>query len=595
MRARRIVGLAALNALVLSLLAITAPARADHNEAAHPSRVPAAEAIAAGDTHTCALVQGGAVRCWGFNGEGQLGYGSIDVGGDGATPETLGDVPLGGTALAISAGERHTCALMTTGTIRCWGSGAQGQLGYGSTDSVGDDETPAEAGDVPLGGTAVAVSAGGSHTCAVMSTGAVRCWGARFHGQLGYGSPYAYPIDEVRTPEESGDVPLGGTAVAVSAGVLHTCALLDDGGVRCWGTGANGRLGYGDLNSVGDSPSNLPKDVGDVPLGGPAVAVSAGATHTCAVLETGSVRCWGSGADGRLGYGSTDDVGDDETPEDAGDVHWIYEGFLEDDDDEDTPLVTPPAVSVSAGGNFTCAVSSTSLVVCWGAGGNGQLGYGEINNVGDVEPPGEIKSLEVWVVEEPDSVLAVTTGSRHACAVTQLALLKCWGDGGFGRLGYGNNETIGDDESPSGKEPVPVGREVRLVYPLPPQEDPNVPGTPAEPQPPVAVDVRHKLSVKKKRDRQAPYVYRLSGRITGDFVQQPPACAGQVRITVARNGKTVARKKVQLGASCQYKTRVKIAGRKISEGTKVKLVVRAKHAGNAYLEPSTGKLRVFAR
>jgi hypothetical protein len=236
----------------------------------------------------------------------------------------------------VSAGGSHTCALLITGALRCWGRGLYGVLGFGSFGNVGDGtiagrETPAAAGDVPLGGTAVAIAAGGLHTCAVLSGGQVRCWGSGNFGQLGYGNTDNIGNGTVAgkaTPADAGDVPVGGTAVGVTTGDRHTCAQLTTGALRCWGNGGNGRLGYGDTANIGDGTvagRETAADAGNVPLGGTTLAVSASATHTCAVITAGSLRCWGSGSFGELGYGNADPIGDGsvrgkETPAAAGDV-----------------------------------------------------------------------------------------------------------------------------------------------------------------------------------------------------------------------------------------------------------------------------------
>ncbi|MEQ9228218.1 MAG: hypothetical protein RLO15_17870, partial [Parvibaculum sp.] len=204
--------------------------------------------------------------------------------------------------------------------MRCWGLGSTGQLGYGNTTTIGDDESPASVGPVDLGPgrTATAISAGSSHTCAVLDTGQVRCWGLGSDGQLGYGN-----IDDIgddESPASVGPVDLGPgrTATAISAGDFHTCAVLDTGEVRCWGMGSAGQLGYGNLNAIGDDET--PASAGPVDLGPGrmALAISADALHTCAILDSGRLRCWGFGGDGQLGYGNTATIGDDETPAAAG-------------------------------------------------------------------------------------------------------------------------------------------------------------------------------------------------------------------------------------------------------------------------------------
>jgi alpha-tubulin suppressor-like RCC1 family protein len=283
-----------------------------------------ATAITAGDGQTCAILDTGQVRCWGYGIDGQLGYGNTDNVGDNETPGSVGPVNLGAdrTAVAISAGDFHTCAILDTHQVRCWGDGADGRLGYGNTNNVGDNETPDSVGPVDLGPgrTAIAISAGGAHTCVILDTGQVRCWGSGSDGQLGYGNANSIGDDE--TPGSVGPVDLGPgrTAVAISAGRLHTCVILDTGAVRCWGSSASGQLGYGNTNSVGDNET--PGSVGPVNLGAgrTAVAIAAGGAHTCAGLDTGDVRCWGDASDGQLGYANTNDIGDNETPDSAGPV-----------------------------------------------------------------------------------------------------------------------------------------------------------------------------------------------------------------------------------------------------------------------------------
>jgi hypothetical protein len=163
--------------------------------------------IAAGESHTCAVLDTGAVRCWGLGGKGALGYGNPDFVGKDSPPSAAGDVPVGGTVTQVAAGYEHTCAVLDTGAVRCWGYASGGKLGYGNTEWIGDDETPASAGDVPVGGTATRIVTGGAHTCAVLDTGAVRCWGGNLHGALGYGNAVrSLGADEV--PMSAGDVPI---------------------------------------------------------------------------------------------------------------------------------------------------------------------------------------------------------------------------------------------------------------------------------------------------------------------------------------------------------------------------------------------------
>jgi alpha-tubulin suppressor-like RCC1 family protein len=229
----------------------------------------------------------------------------------------LGEVELGGAAVQIAVGFSHTCALLDDGTLRCWGSGELGALGYGNTDWVGDDETPEDAGPVDVGGDVVGVSANFGHTCAVLDGGSVRCWGANFSGQLGYGHTETIGDDEA--PAAAAHVDVGDTVEAIACGVQHTCAVLTGGAVKCWGLGGYGGLGYADDESIGDDET--PASVGTVDVGGTVTGLELGDFHTCARLDDSAVRCWGWSWYQQLGHaGLLGDIGDDEPPSAAGDV-----------------------------------------------------------------------------------------------------------------------------------------------------------------------------------------------------------------------------------------------------------------------------------
>ena len=216
--------------------------------------------------------------------------------------ERLGPFNYKDVAGELSLGSQHSCLRSVGGKVRCWGEGSAGRLGYGNQIDIGDGETPADAGDVNVGGTVTQISLGSYHTCALLNTGKVRCWGMCFYGQLGYGNENHIGDDNGETPADAGDVNVGGTVVQISAGGFHTCTLLNTGKVRCWGKGTDGQLGYGNENHIGDDNGETPASAGDVNVGGTVVQISAGGGHTCALLNTGKVRCWGEGTDGQLGY-----------------------------------------------------------------------------------------------------------------------------------------------------------------------------------------------------------------------------------------------------------------------------------------------------
>lgn len=381
--------------------------------------------VTVGFGHTCALLADGAVRCWG----GWVhGYGHTNNIGDNETPASAGNVNVGGLVSQISASLGHTCAVLVNGSVRCWGTGDYGRLGYGNTEFIGDNEFPADAGDVNVGAPVSQVAAGFWHTCATLTNGKVRCWGRGADGQLGYGNTDHIGDDEA--PAAAGDVNVGGLVSQVAAGYSHTCAVLTDGNVRCWGSGFDGALGYS-TTIIGDNES--PASAGNVNVGGSVTQVVVGQHHTCALLTTGSVRCWGRGTEGQLGYGNTNHIGINRSPASAGDVN-----------------VGGIVTQIAAGSAHTCALLADGNVRCWGLGTFGRLGYGNQNNVGDDETPASAGNVNVG-----GTVTQIDAGDAHTCALLTNGSIRCWGYETNGRLGYGTGVWIGDNEDPASAGDVP--------------------------------------------------------------------------------------------------------------------------------------------
>jgi alpha-tubulin suppressor-like RCC1 family protein len=207
----------------------------------------------------------------------------------------------------IALGDYHTCALLSTGAIRCWGLNNYGQLGYGNSQNMGDNEALTGLADVSLPGPVRKVVAGPAHTCALMENGALRCWGYGGDGRTGYGfrssNNYNYGDQSGETPLNLPDINIGAVVTDVTAGDSHTCALASDGSLKCWGSGANGQLGYGNGSNQGTPPA------AGVDLDGvSAYQLTAGLNHTCALRSNGTARCWGNGGSGRLGLGNTSTI-----------------------------------------------------------------------------------------------------------------------------------------------------------------------------------------------------------------------------------------------------------------------------------------------
>lgn len=394
---------------------------ADSCTAACTSGPAAVVSVAAGEYHNCALSEAGVVRCWGAPDYGRLGQpGYSEHIGDDEVPADWDPVEVADDVVELVAGSDHNCALRQGGQLRCWGANDAGQLGYGNGDHVGDDEAPAAAGDVPLPGAVVSVAAGVNHTCAAFDDGRVACWGSNNAGKLGVGDESVYRIGLSETVVDAGlFVSLPGPAVEVVAGNEHSCARLGSGDVVCWGSNASGQLGYGTPDDIGDDE---PADsLGPVPLGGAAIDIASGTQHTCAVLEGGTVRCWGEGDSGRLGYGDTTDIGDRTTPAEVGDV--ALEG---------------EAVSVHAGRSFTCAVMATGSVYCWG--NDNYLGLPEVDDNTVPSDPAQIGA----------PVRSMATGLTHSCAILDSAAVTCWGNNTGFVLGYpdvGGSTTIKNPSS----------------------------------------------------------------------------------------------------------------------------------------------------
>jgi alpha-tubulin suppressor-like RCC1 family protein len=355
--------------------------------------------VSVGGNHTCAVMSDGTVRCWGWNDYGQLGIGTNP---DSVLPVTVSGIS---NAVAVSAGNHHTCAVLSDGTVRCWGDNRVGQLGNG-TDGWGNSSSlPVTVSGIS---NAVAVSAGYLHSCAVLRDGTVRCWGYNSSGQLGNGS-----YTDSNLPVVVSGI---SNAVAVSTGGSdfgsHTCALLSDGTIRCWGYNGSGQLGNGT-----NTGSNLPVVVSGISN---AVTVSVGRDHTCALLRDGAVRCWGYNYYGQLGNGTDTDTNLPST------VSGINN-----------------AIGVSAGYLHTCAVLRDGTVRCWGDNSNGQLGNGTNTD----------SNLPVTVSGISNAV-AVSAGGggsdrgSHTCALLNDGTVRCWGRNSGGQLGNGT--------STDSNVPVPV-------------------------------------------------------------------------------------------------------------------------------------------
>lgn len=412
--------------------------------------------VVGGTYSTCALRVDGRVKCWGWNAFGQLGVG--DTANRGDQPGEMGaalpavDLGIDHTVYGLALGEVSACALLEDDMLRCWGFSNRGQLGRGDTETVGDQ--PGEMGDalpvVDLGAgrTVQQFAMGRQHACAVLDNGSLKCWGDNSFGQLGLGDQAARGDQ----PGEMGDalpavdLGTGRTAVAVTAGLSSTCVLLDDATVKCWGENVGGVLGQGDTANRGDQPGEMGDALAPVDLGtgAAATAVAAGTFHVCALLESGSVKCWGFNPGGQVGLGDTTNRGDQ--PGEMGDALGAV------------PLGTGrTAVSLPSGWavDSPCALLDDATVKCWGYNDFGQLGQGDTEWRGDL--PGDMgDALAPVNLGSGRTATAVGVGQRLSCAVLDDRWVKCWGLNDQGQLGQGDTDPRGDQPGEMGDALAPA-------------------------------------------------------------------------------------------------------------------------------------------
>lgn len=373
--------------------------------------------FALGVRHTCVRTESGVVRCWGENLHGQLGRG--DTENIACAAASIG-VELGEPATAIVAGGLHSCALLESGKIRCWGNNAKGQVGLAGL-TVGDTQTPLDAGAVDIGGLALALTAGLRHTCALRLDGGVICWGDNDSGQLGYGL-----IDGVgglgNQPIDHGTVALPEPVVELAAGALFSCVLLESGRISCWGRNASGELGVETELPIQPIPT-----AGFV-LTGELHGLSLGARHGC-VIASDDVVCWGDNALGQLGVGHMDPVA---SPHAEAPVQFAS-----------------TVVEVKAGTEHSCALLDSGQLRCWGGNTWAQLGLGGVTPT--AIPTG------VSLGELAAGLGVTSSWSRsHVCARTVTDELLCWGSNRWSQLGYGHTDEVSLLMVPAEVGPVPL-------------------------------------------------------------------------------------------------------------------------------------------
>lgn len=448
-------------------------------------------ALAAGSAHTCAVLDGGGVKCWGFNEDGQLGDGTtvnksiptavsglnsgviaiaagvshtcaltVDGGvkcwgyqavglGDGTTTYTRTPVAVSGLnsgVIAIVTGYEHTCALITGGIVQCWGENRYGAVGDGTSVDKRIPVTVNTLADV------TALAAGDEHTCALTAAGDVYCWGNNQSGQLGDRTTIAR-LAPVAVSGANSTI----AAIMAGSGSEHTCALTTAETVLCWGNNRDGQLG----NDTADA-QGVPVTVSGLSSG--VITMTAGYEYTCAVNPATGIQCWGDNYYGQLGNGTTNpsavpvavsgiDSGAATIAAGYG-AHtclvstsggvkcWGGSRVIDGTENDQWAPVDIPGLSsnvamIAAGGSHTCVLMTSGGVKCWGYNANGQLGNGTVSE--EWQPIVNVSGLGSGITQ-------LATKRHHTCALTTAGAVMCWGGNATGELGNGTNED----------QPIPV-------------------------------------------------------------------------------------------------------------------------------------------
>ena len=387
-------------------------------------------------------------KCWGFNGDGEVGDGS------GISPRLAPTLTstMGHWPTALTSGWDYSCSLESNGSGQCWGNSWEGALGYGDpgTDSRLTPSQGIISGN--LNDSGVAMSAGYDSTFALLSNGTILAWGGNSYGQLGDGTTTNRhtPVTVYGIGSTNG---IAKPAIAIAAGAYHACALLGDGTVACWGYGS----GYGQLGTGSFVDSHVP--VATAPLAGKAIAIAAGWYHTCALLDDGSVQCWGYNGVGSLGTGNTtsspspvrvswsdscahpacstgaalaNGCGSGASQVCAADPYCCTANWDSICVSEVTSIAQETcggntgAVALTAGAYATCALNNDGTVSCWGYNAFGNLGDGTTSN-----------RLNPWQVSGVGNASSATSNYYDSCAGKADSTVWCWGGNAYGQLGDG--------------------------------------------------------------------------------------------------------------------------------------------------------------
>ena len=432
--------------------------------------------ITSGWEHTLIKSDQGFIKGWGrTNNFGQLGYG--DISNRGNNPFEMGNylqyVNLGTNAevQTIKGGQYSSCVLLSDLSMKCWGRNDVGQGGQGYSET-GIGDAAGEVGDYlppisfPTGVIPTTFGTGWDHVGLISTSGDLFIWGYNSNAQIGISSTDDIGDDPNEMSEYLQPTDIGSalTVLEFGGGLSHSCAMLNDFSVKCWGWNVFGQSGYGDVLTRGDGAGEMGDSLPVVALGVglTAQSIHIGRDFSCVVLNDNSFKCWGNNGNGRLGYGDLGDRGDQ--PNEMGDYLKpinlgtgveIQQCF--DYSPTSQPSFYPtfnPSITALSGCSSkfisydsNCVITPTQQVKCWGENEDGRLGYGDNSDRGD--QAGEMGNYLPFV-NINGNVIEIQASTYRMCAFLSTFEVTCWGDGTNGQLGYGDTQMRGNNTNEMG-------------------------------------------------------------------------------------------------------------------------------------------------
>lgn len=340
------------------------------------------------------------------------------------------------TPSEIVSGSYHTCVRYNNGGVKCFGLGSSGQLGSGSTANIGSTSTQV-GGAIPFvnlgtGRTATALAAGINHTCAILDNSTLKCWGSNTYGQLGAGNTTAYgsAAGQMGDSLPAVNLGVGRSPTKVFAFGYVTCVILDNSQTKCFGRNSYGQLGQDDIVSRGTSAAQMGDSLLAINLGSgrTATKMTGGLDFTCALLDNATVKCFGRSNNGQTGYQQTGNKGD---------VAGSMSGLVA------VNLGTGRTVTdLTSGYSHSCALLDNSTMKCWGRNQSGQLGLGNTSTMGaatstmgdslSAVPLTSFTPVKMWL------------GRQWTCAANASSNVRCWGLNSTGQLLVGSTSSLGD-------------------------------------------------------------------------------------------------------------------------------------------------------